>query len=432
MDKCEIDYERLPRQNILCIDMKSFYASVEAVDRGMDPLKVCLAVIGDKSRPGSVVLAASPVLKKKYRIKTGNRLYEIPKISDLMIVEARMGLYLNRSLQITRLYNEFVPLDAIHVYSIDEAWLKLDGTERLSGCKWQVARSIKKELLNRFGLPCSIGIGPNMFLAKAAMDIEGKKLGLVEWTYEDIPSKLWPVNLKECWGIGDRLARRFNKIGVRTVGDLARLPLKYLERNFGIIGNQLYYHAWGVDLSKLKGHYDDKPKSLGRGITLLRDYKELEEIKTVIFELADEVGRRARSEHLAGKTVQLGIGYSYDEGRGFQARQTINNYTNLTSDIYQTALELLKKNYNGQVVRKINLALTELAEDSALRLNLFTDKLKEARLSTIRDYIQERFGYRSIYYGISLKNEKASIKERISTTIGGHKSGDDFLHFTGP
>ena len=106
----EIDYEQLPDNKILCVDMRSFFASVEAVERGWDPLEVCLAVVGDKSRPGSVVLAASPALKEKYNIKTGSRLYEIPEKKEIKIVEARMGLYLQRSLQITLLLGNLYPL----------------------------------------------------------------------------------------------------------------------------------------------------------------------------------------------------------------------------------------------------------------------------------------------------------------------------------
>lgn len=135
-----------------------------------------------------------------------------------------MGLYLKRSLQITLLFREFVPLDAIHVYSIDESWLKLAGTERLFGDKLQVARMIKERIERDFALPSSMGLGPNMFLAKVAMDIEGKKKGLAEWTYADVKEKLWPVPVEKCWGIGRRMSRWFNKIGVNTVGDIAQLP----------------------------------------------------------------------------------------------------------------------------------------------------------------------------------------------------------------
>lgn len=415
----DIDYKQLPDNNILCIDIKSFFASVEAVDRGWDPLQVCLAVVGDQTRNGAVVLAASPAMKKKYNIKTGNRLYEIPRVADIKIVDARMGLYLKRSLQITLLFREFLPLDAIHVYSIDESWLKLDGTKKLLGNKWEAAEKIKKTLQTRFGLPSSMGLGPNMFLAKVAMDIEGKTKGLVEWTYDDVQKKLWPIKLKNCWGIGSRLSRWFEKIGVKTVGELAHLPLDFLEDKFGIMGNQLYYHAWGVDLSKLEGHYNDKHKAFGRGITLFKDYDDREEIKTVIFELSEEVAQRARNNNIAGKTVTLGIGYSRNSpGRGFHVQRTGTEYTNSTFSVYELALELFNENYDGQPVRRISVSLGKLTTASNLQLNLFEDRLKEFNLNMIKDTLQDRFGYKALFFGKSLR--KGSVKERIKTTIGGH------------
>lgn len=415
----EIDYKQLPDNKILCVDMKSFFASVEAVDRGWDPLKVCLAVVGDKTRPGAVVLAASPALKEKYNIRTGNRLYEIPRNKEIKIVDARMGMYLQRSLEITLLFRQFVPLDAIHVYSIDESWLKLDGTERRLGDAYEAALMIKKCLLNTYGLPSSMGIGPNMFLAKVAMDIEGKKKGIARWTYDDVQAKLWPVAIEDCWGIGSRMAKWFHKIGVKTVGDLARLPLEFLEDRFGIMGNQLYYHAWGVDLSRLEGHYKDRHKALGRGITLFKDYRDLEKLRTVIFELADEVAGRARNKDIAGKTVSLGIGYSKGEGgAGFHVQRTREEYTNLTSEIYELALELFHEKYQGQAVRRISLALGNLAPASAMKLNLFVDKEKEIKLHRTKDSLQDRYGYKALFFGKSLRS--GSVLERIKTTIGGH------------
>ncbi len=416
-----VDYDNLPRQNILCVDMQSFFASVEAVSRGLDPVETPLAVLGDKKRSGSVVLAASPALKKKYSIKTADRFYQIPDDPNIKLVEARMGLYVKVSLEITRIFNNYVPLDAIHVYSIDESWLKLDGTKRLFGNKWEVAKKIKKDLLENYGLNCSMALGPNMFLSKVAMDNEGKKKGLVEWTYQDVEDKLWPLDLKKCWGIGSRLSRHFNKLGVKTVGDLAHLSLNYLEGKFGVMGTQLFYHAWGVDLSKVEGHYLDKRKNLGRGITLYSDYKDIEKIKTVIFELSEEVGKRARSRNLTGKTISLGLVYSKEELKsGFQVQRTIDIYTNLTSVIFDTAVVLLKENYRGEAVRKVRVSLGNFSNKANIQLNIFDNKSNEIRLMEIKDYLQDKYGYQALYFGRSMK--PGSIKERIKTTIGGHKA----------
>ncbi|MBS3812077.1 MAG: UV damage repair protein UvrX [Halanaerobiales bacterium] len=416
-----VDYDNLPRQNILCVDMQSFFASVEAVSRGLDPVETPLAVLGDKKRSGSVVLAASPALKKKYSIKTADRFYQIPDDPNIKLVEARMGLYIKVSLEITRIFNNYVPLDAIHVYSIDESWLKLDGTERLFGNKWEVAKKIKKDLLENYGLNCGMALGPNMFLSKVAMDNEGKKKGLVEWTYEDVEDKLWSLALKKCWGIGSRLSRHFNKLGVKTIGDLAHLPLNYLEGKFGVMGTQLFYHAWGVDLSEVEGHYIDERKNLGRGITLYCDYKDMEKIKTVIFELSEEVGKRARSRNLTGKTISLGLVYSKEElKRGFQVQRTIDIYTNLTSVIFDTAVVLLKENYWGEAVRKVRVSLGNFSNKANIQLNIFDNKSNEIRLMETKDYLQDKYGYQALYFGRSMK--PGSIKERIKTTIGGHKA----------
>jgi len=413
-----IDYSEFPDNNILCVDMKSFYASIEAVDRNLDPWEVPIAVIGNKQKKGGVVLAATPAMKDKFNIGTANRVYQIPDNTEIIMVEARMGLYLQVSMEITRLFNNFVPLDSIHVYSIDESWLKLSEDKNES---WKTAQTIKNALMNEFGLPSSMALGPNMFLAKVAMDVEGKKRGLVRWTYDDVKDKLWPLPLKKTWGIGDRLAKRFRKIGVKTIGNLAHLPLEYLENKFGIMGNQLYYHAWGIDLSKVEGHYKDKKVSIGRGITLYKDYSEIEEIKTVIFELSEEVAKRARNNNLVGKTISLIVGYSKKELKnGFQRQLTINEYTNFTFDIYNSCLKLLRENYEGEKVRKVSINISNLVSDRKIQLNLFNDKNKELELAKIKDELNEKFNHKALFYGRSLK--KSSIRNRINTTIGGHNA----------
>jgi DNA polymerase V len=414
------DYSDAPNDNILCIDMKSFYASIESVKRGLHPLKSYLAVVGDKKRSGSVVLAASTALKEKYGIKTGSRLYEIPDNEEIIIAEANMQLYLDTSMQITELFNSYLPLDAIHIYSIDEAWLNLNGTSAKYGTPETTAKKIKKDIWDKFHLLCSMGIAPNMFLAKVAMDIEGKKTGLTTWKYEDVPDKLWPLKLSKCWGIGSRIEKKLNTVGVYNIGQLAHLPLDYLENKFGIMGNQLYYHAWGIDYSKLEGHYNDRPKNIGRGITLLRDYNNPEEIKTVIFNLAEEVAKRVRKNALSGKTVSLSIGYSKNENSaGFSRQSTLEKASILTEDIYQAAVSLFEKHYKGETVRKVSLSLGNFTENEKTQLNLFDDNYKKVKISRVRDELAGKMGHDVLYYARNLSS--GSIKKKIDSTIGGHK-----------
>ncbi|HEY4554541.1 MAG TPA: UV damage repair protein UvrX [Bacillaceae bacterium] len=418
-----IDYSRLPHGKILCIDMKSFYASCSAVMLGLDPLECHLAVVGNLNQPGSVVLAASPRLKKDFGIKTGSRLFEIPEDSGIILTEAKMATYLRVSTEITRLLNRYVPKEAIHVYSVDESFIKMDGTDGLWGDAHKVAEKIRSELLREFQLTCSIGIGPNMLLSKLCLDLEAKKSGIAEWTYEDVPAKLWPVSpLREMWGIGRRVERTLNGMGIFNVGQLAHYDLDRLEKKFGVMGNQLYYHAWGVDLSDLGAPVMEGQISFGKSQILLRDYKEKDEIMAVILEMCEEVARRAREHRKAGRTVSLGIGYSDKElGGGFLRSRSIEEPTNATMAIYRVCLELFEENYTGKTVRQISISLANITDDHIIQLSFFEPKrIRERELGYTVDRIRRRHGPVAILRAVSYT--EAGTARKRAALVGGHKA----------
>lgn len=418
-----VDYDTLPRQHILCVDIKSFYASCSAVIEGKDPLNCYIAIVGDKNRPGSVVLAASPRLKKEFGIKTGSRLFEIPNDPRIELVEPKMGTYLRVSTEISRLFHRYVPKECIHTYSVDESFLKVDGTLHLWGDAYTIAEKIKKDMEREFQLPCSIGIGPNMLLAKLALDLEAKKEGIAVWSYEDVPKKLWPVSpLREMWGIGKRVERTLNSMGIFSVGQLARYELKKLEEKFGIMGNQLYYHAWGVDLSEIGAPIMDGQISFGKSQILLRDYKKEDEIRHVILEMCEEVARRARTHRMAGRTVSLGIGYSHEElGGGFYRSKTVKEPTNITMDLYAVCLELFSKHYDGRTVRQISVSLSNVVPDEMIQLSLFEpNRWKQRELGYVVDRIRSRFGPDALLRAVSY-TEGGTAKYRAKL-VGGHKA----------
>ncbi|THE14987.1 UV damage repair protein UvrX [Bacillus timonensis] len=418
-----VDYSQLPVQKILCVDIKSFYASCAAVLLGLDPLECYLAVVGDTERPGSVVLAASPKLKQEFGIKTGSRLFEIPKDPQIKIVNPKMATYLRISTEITRLFNRYVPKDAIHVYSVDESFIKIDGTEKLWGDATTIARKIKKEIETEYGLTCAVGIGPNMLVAKLCLDLDAKKKGIAEWTYDDIPEKLWPVSpLREMWGIGRRVERTLNGMGITTVGQLAHYPLELLEKKFGVMGNQLYYHAWGVDLSEIGAPIMQGQISFGKSQILLRDYPDPEEVKHVILEMCEEVARRARRHKKAGRTISLGIHYSQDEfGGGFYRSKTIETPTNITMEMYRVCLELFEKFYAQKTVRKISIALSNIEDDRQMQLDLFyLNRVKQHKLGYVMDGIRGKYGSDAILRAVSYTN--AGTSRHRSKLVGGHKA----------
>ncbi|OCA91008.1 UV damage repair protein UvrX [Bacillus sp. FJAT-27225] len=418
-----VDYSTMPQHKILCVDMKSFYASCAAVMEGLDPLSCYLAVVGDKEREGSVVLAASPLLKKEFGIKTGSRKFEIPNDPRILVVEPKMGLFLRISTEITRVFHRYVPKEAIHVYSVDESFIKVDGAAKLWGDAKTIARKIKDDIEREFQLPCAIGIGPNMLMAKLCLDLDAKQHGIAEWTYDDVKTKLWNVSpLREMWGIGRRVEKTLNGMGIFTVGQLARYDLELLEKKFGVMGNQLYYHAWGIDLSDMGAPIMEGQISFGKGQILLRDYKDEEEIKHVILEMCEEVARRARTHQKAGRTVTLGIGYSKDEfGGGFHRARTISEPTNVTMDIYQVCLELFSENYSGKTVRQINITLGNIVDDTELQMSLFDmGASKRRNLGYVVDRIRHKYGSGALLRAVSYTS--AGTAKHRATLLGGHKS----------
>ena len=417
-----VDYSAMPRHKILCVDMKSFYASCAAVIEGLDPLGCYLAVVGDTNREGSVVLAASPLLKKEFGIKTGSRKFEIPNDPKIHVVEPKMGLFLRISTEISRVFHRYVPKEAIHTYSVDESFIKVDGAVNLWGDAHTIAKKIKDDIEREFQLPCAIGIGPNMLLAKLCLDLDAKKQGIAEWTYEDVQRRLWQVSpLREMWGIGRRVEKTLNGMGIFTVGQLARYDLEKLEKKFGIMGNQLYYHAWGVDLSEMGAPIIEGQISFGKSQILLRDYKDEEEVKHVMLEMCEEVARRARTHRKAGRTITLGIGYSQDEfGGGFHRAKTIFEPTNVTTDIYRVCLELFRQHYTGKTVRQISISLGNIVDDVELQMSLFDMGAGKRRdLGYVVDRIRSRYGSGSLLRAVSYT--AAGTARHRASLLGGHK-----------
>ncbi|MFV8828071.1 DNA polymerase thumb domain-containing protein [Alkalihalobacterium sp. APHAB7] len=402
--------------------MKSFYASCSALALGLDPLECYLAVVADTERSGSVVLAATPKLKKDFGIKTGSRLFEIPDDPRIQLVNAQMAMYLDTSVELTKFFTRYVPFEAIHVYSVDESFLQVDGTERLWGSPLQLAQRIRQDMLRDFGLTCAIGIGPNMLMSKLCLDIQAKKTGVAQWDFEDLQNELWPLPLREMWGIGSRLEKRLNRLGIRTVGQLAQYDVTRLEKAFGVMGNQMYYHAWGIDLSELGAPIMQGQISFAKGQILLRDYKEREDIKCVILEMCEEVMRRARNAGKAGRTVSLGLGYSKEEyGGGFYRSVSLDEPTNLTMDIYEACLHLMKKHYRGETVRQITIALSNVCDDAHVQLSLLDPaKPRKKELGYAMDAIRNKYGSDALLRAVSY-TEAGTAKYRC-TLLGGHKA----------
>lgn len=414
-------YKQLPNEKIICLDMRSFYASCAAVVEGLDVMNTPIAIIGNKERKGGVVLAASPALKNNFGIQTGNRLFEIPDDPSIHLIEPKMGFFIDVSMEITRLLNKYVPKEAIHTYSVDESFINLSGTERLWGAPEDIIRRIQDDLISQFQLRSAVGMGPNMLLSKLALDLEAKKTGIAEWTYDDVPTKLWPIApLSRMWGIGSRTERTLNNMGIFSVGDLAHTPLEKLEKKFGVMGNQLYYHAHGIDLSNLGAPLLEGQISYGKGQVLYRDYIKREEILIIILEMCEDIAMRTREAERAGRTVHLSATYSKSVfGGGFNRSRSMDEATNDTMKIYRLCAELLDEFHDGRPVRHLSVNLTNLEEEHSMQLSLFDEhKWRNRQLGGVMDTLRNKYGSNAVRRAVSYT--KAGTAVERTKLIGGH------------
>lgn len=417
-------YENMPDRKIVCLDMRSFYASCAAADAGLDVMETPIAVVGNLQQKGSIVLAASPKLKQEFGVKPArHRLFEIPNDPSIHLIEPKMDLFVKVSMEIARLLNQFVPKEAIHVYSIDESFIDLGGTEKLWGPVENTVHRIMDELLLQFQLPSAMGMGPNMLMSKLALDLEGKKTGFARWTFDDVPKKLWPVSpLSEMWGIGSRLERTLNGMGIFSIGDLANADLRMLEKRFGVMGNQLYHHAWGIDTSEMGPPLLEGQVSFGKGQVLFRDYNTAEEVLVVILEMCEDVARRAREAGKAGRTVQLSVAYSDKVfGGGFSRSRSIEEGTNETMKIYQVCKELLEEFYDGRPVRRLAISLSNLEDEHVMQLSLFEErKWQNRKLGETIDQLRSRYGSTAVLRAVSYTDAGTAVQR--AHLIGGHKA----------
>lgn len=418
-----INYSELPNRSIACIDMMSFYASCIAVLHDLDVRTVPIAIVGNFEQKGAVVLAASPPMKKRFGVKTAStRLHEIPSHPDIRLFEPKMQYFLEMSMAVTNILHKYVPPEAVHVYSVDESFIDLTGTEKLWGSPENTVKEIQKEILETLQLHSSAGMGPNMLMAKLALDLDAKKTGFAKWTYDDVQEKLWPVTpLSEMWGIGSGTEKTLNNMGIFSIGQLARTPLELLEDKFGVMGNQLFHHAHGIDLSDMSSPSVERQVSFGKSQILMRDYNKIEEVKAVILEMCEDVAKRARDTFQAARTISLGIGYSKNAfGGGFQRSRTIHDATNDTMKIYKVCLDLLNENYNRNPVRHISISITKLEDEHSMQLNFFEkENWKIRKLATAMDNIRNRYGSAALLRAVSYTPAGTAVKR--SKMVGGHK-----------
>ena len=413
-------------RHILCIDLKSFFASCECVEKGLDPFHYPLVVANPNQGNGAITLAVTPFLKAQ-GVPSRGRLYEIPKNIKYTIAKPRMNLYIQKSEEVVNIYLNYVAKEDLHIYSIDECFL--DVTHYLKFYQKsdvELAKDILNKIYKQTGLTATCGIGSNLLLAKVAMDIEAKHNSdfIAKWTNDDIKTKLWNISpLSKMWGIGPNMERNLNQIGIYSIKDLANTPKLELKKKFGVIGLELWEHANGIDDSIISEfHYLPKNHSYSHSQILFKDYNS-HNIKIIIEEMVEVLTSRLRKNNKQCSVISFGIGYSKNIGGSFYHSLKLDTPTDDTKEITKICNLIFDEYYTDGPIRKVTISCGGICSKQGIQLNLFYDykvTKKNERLEKAIDEIKERFGKNSILKASNLLKDSTAIER--NNKIGGHNA----------
>ena len=383
-----------------------------------------LVVANKKQGNGAITLAVTPYLKAQ-GVPSRTRLYNIPKHIKYTIVPPRMKLYIAKSKEVIGIYLDYVSADDLHAYSIDECFLDVTNYLKLyKKTDYELAEEILTKIYQKTGLTATCGIGPNLLLAKVAMDIEAKKYknGIAKWTYEDIKTKLWHISpLSKMWGIGKRMEKNLNILNIYTIGDLANYDKNKLKDKFGVMGLELWNHANGIDLSKISDYkMQAKDKSYSHSQVLFKDYNG-ENIRLIISEMVDLLTIRLRTNNKQTTIIGLGISYSKEIQSGFYHTLKLDAATDSNKEINKVCNIIFDRYYNDLPIRKVSICCGGLTTKKGIQLNLFDEYSniqEEAKINETIDGIKNKYGKNSLIKASSLLPDSTAIER--NTKIGGH------------
>ena len=414
----------------ICIDLKSFYASVECVELGLDPMTTNLVVADPDRSEKTICLAITPAMKE-LGIKNRCRVFEIPKHVEYITAPPRMQKYIDYAAEIYAIYLNYIAKEDIHVYSIDEAFM--DVTDYLSLYHMtakELGQRIMADIRGQLGIRATCGIGTNLYLAKIALDITAKHSSdfIGELDEETYQKTLWHHRpLTDFWRVGAGTARKLESFGLRTMGDIARTDEEILYRMLGVDAELLIDHAWGrepVTIADIKG-YKAQTNCLTSGQVLMRDYR-FEEGKLIVKEMMDLLCLDLVDKNLVTKSITLHVGYSNQlHLNPAHGTASLDAETNADLIIIPAVTALYEKIVNPAFpIRRVNISCNHVLPEEYHQYSFFTDasdlernrKMQKAVLE-----IKNKFGKNAILKGMNL--EEAAMTRERNHQIGGHKSG---------
>ena len=421
--------ERSDRQ-YLVIDQKSYYATVECVCRGLDPMKANLVVADPERSQNTICLAVSPNMKK-LGVKNRCRVKEIPLNIKYITAPPRMQLYIDCAAEIHGVFLKYIAPEDIYTYSIDESFIDVTNYLKMYGMTAkELAKTIIEDVHNTVGTISTCGIGTNMYLAKVALDIMAKHAPdfIAELNEESFRKELWDHKpLTDFWRIGPGTEKKLRNHGLTSMRDIALCNEDLLYGWFGIDAELIIDHAWGREpttIADIKA-YKSSSKSLSASQVLMRDY-QYKEGELIAKEMTDQLCLDMAAQKLVTDSISLYVGYSYTEGvPGAGGTAKLSTETNAASVVVPAVSALYRRIVNPTyVIRRICINFNNVVEDQgALQLNMFEDVTKQLKNKAIQEAmlgIRAKYGKNAILKGMNFE-EAATGRER-NAQIGGHKA----------
>ena len=415
----------------LCIDLKSFYASCECADRGLDSLTTKLVVADPRRGNGAICLAVSPAIKA-LGIKNRCRLFEIPKDVDYICAIPRMKRYMEVSAKIYSIYRKYVAEEDIYVYSIDECFM--DVTNYLGFYKKTVkelAKMMIDDVFNTTGIHATAGIGTNLFLAKIALDIMAKKdpnfMGYLD--LDRFKSEIWHHKpITDIWSISYGTAKRLLKYNIDDLYGITQINEDYLYDEFGINAEILIDHANGIEPLTIKDvkSYKSESNSLSTNQILFDDY-DYDSAFLVLKEMVDMSSLELIEKKLVTSSISLSIGYSKDLIKPTGGVRRLNEFTQSRKRLMEYFVTLFKETTNpNYLIRRIGIGFGNVVDEKYQTVDLFTDEKelkKEKNLQKTIIDIKKKYGKNSIIKGMDLEKNATTIAR--NKLIGGHNADLD-------
>ena len=415
----------------LCIDLKSFYASCECADRGLDSLTTKLVVADPRRGNGAICLAVSPAIKA-LGIKNRCRLFEIPKDVDYICAIPRMRRYMEVSAKIYSIYRKYVAEEDIYVYSIDECFM--DVTNYLRFYKKTVkelAKMMIDDVFNTTGIHATAGIGTNLFLAKIALDIMAKKdpnfMGYLD--LDRFKAEIWHHKpITDIWSISYGTAKRLLNYNIDDLYGITQINEDYLYDEFGINAEILIDHANGIEPLTIKDikSYKSESNSLSTNQILFDDY-DYESAFLVLKEMVDMSSLELIEKKLVTSSISLSIGYSKDLIKPTGGVRRLNEFTQSRKRLMEYFVTLFKETTNpNYLIRRIGIGFGNVVDEKYQTVDLFTDEnelKKEKNLQKTIIDIKKKYGKNSIIKGMDLEKNATTIAR--NKLIGGHNADLD-------